>query len=257
MVHPREIYDLLSDRGTSDADIEEVLIGLTWTMCRAGGVGLAMSPALPTRTLPWSGTLCGRPVRSLSGWLRSWDPYEATVAMAAINALINNDNPLYESATPIPAEGVPANLAVFEHFAPLLAGQQVAVIGRYPDLERYEEKFGLSVIELKPGLGDLPGPAAEYVLPEAQWVFLTANSIPNKTFPRLAELARDANLVLMGPTVPWLPELSAFAVDYIAGVQIMDTDALRTTVAEGGGTRIFDGPVQYRVANLRPGETGL
>jgi hypothetical protein len=90
------------------------------------------------------------------------------------------------------------------------------------------------------------------MLPAADWVFLTASSITNKTFPRLAELAQHATTVLMGPTVPWLPELHNFAIDYLAGVEIIDPEKLYQTVAEGGGVRIFDNAVRYRIVDLTP-----
>jgi len=107
----------------------------------------------------------------------------------------------------------------------------------------------MKVLERQPGMGDLPDPACEYLLPEAEWVFITS-SITNKTFPRLAALSRDAVSVLMGPTTPWLPELRHFGIDYLAGVEIGDPKALRQTVAEGGGVRIFDAGVCYRIAPL-------
>ena len=249
------IYDLLIERAlaspAADAPVAEVLIGLTWTLCRIDGAppGLAMSPGTPTRTLPWPGTLAGRPARELVAWLGSWDPYEATLAMAAVNALIGADSTLAADAAPLPRDG-PANLSVFRHFAPALAGKRVAVIGRYPGLDGLDLGWDLRVLERQPGPGDLPDPAAEYELPEADWVFLTATSIPNKTFPRLAQLAAGARLVLMGPTVPWLPELADFGVDHLAGVQVEDAAALRRTIAEGGGTRIFDSAVRYAVLPL-------
>jgi uncharacterized protein (DUF4213/DUF364 family) len=152
-------------------------------------------------------------------------------------------------ATPLHPQGS-ANLAVFEHFADRLAGQRVVVVGRYPGLDRLDLGWDLQVLERQPGPGDLPDPAAEYLLPEADWVFLTASSIPNKTFPRLAELARDARLVLMGPTVPWLPDLAEFGVDWLAGVRVESESRLRATVAEGGGTRIFENGVRYCVLKL-------
>ena len=251
---PWRLYDLLLERiAPEDPRVAELIIGISWTLCRGAGWGLAMSPCTPIRTLAWPGTLAGRPVRELAGWLRSWDPYEATVAMAAANSLINAESALAASATPLFPESCP-NLAVFAHFAERLAGRRVVVVGHYPGLEDLDLGWELSVLERKPGPGDLPDPAAEYLLPRADWVFLTATSIINKTFPRLAELSREANLVLMGPTVPWLEELSGFGVDYLAGVQAEDGEGLRATVAEGGGTRIFEAGVRYRVLDLRLGE---
>lgn len=92
--------------------------------------------------------------------------------------------------------------------------------------------------------------ACEYLSPAADWVFLTATSIANKTFPRLVELAQHAELVLMGPTVPWLPELADMGIDYLAGIAVIDPTGLRQTIAEGGGTRIFDQGVQCHVLKL-------
>jgi uncharacterized protein (DUF4213/DUF364 family) len=245
------IYDRIRDRVDAGIRVDEVLIGLTWTLCRTedGNIGLAMSPGTLTRTLTWPGTLAGRPVRELADWLRSWDPHESTVAMAAANAAINAASLLARCAEPLTSAG-PANLAVFNHFAPQLADARVVVIGRYPGLDALDLHWRLTVLERRPGPGDLPDPAAEYVLRDADWVFLTASAIPNKTFPRLAELARDARLVLMGPTVPWLQELAGLGVDYLAGVQVTDPEAVRRTVAEGGGTRIFETGARYALLDL-------
>ena len=249
MSNPKEIYDLLIDFGQTNTPIEEIIIGLTWTMCKAQGMGLCMSPAIPTRTLSRSGTLVNKPIQELSSWLRSWDPYQATLGMAAINAVINSNSPLLEQAIALPL-ATSANLSVFEHFLPQLQGKQVSVIGRYPGLKQYEQQMKINVIELNPIPGDFPATASEYLLPESDWVFLTATSIPNKTFPRLVELSRDATVVLMGPTLPWLAEFADFGINYLAGVAVSDATVLRQTIAEGGGVRIFETGVQYHLLSL-------
>lgn len=252
-------YDLLQERAHWDAVVKEVLLGSVWTLCRAGldsdegEPGLAMSPAGGVRTLQWAGTLVGRPLPELQSWVRSWKPHEASVGMAAINAGVAFDNELPQQSVPLPRQGY-ANLAVFEHFLPQLSGKRVAVVGRYPGLERYADILDMTVLERAAGADDLPDPACEFVLPESDWVFLTATSIVNKTFHRLAELSKDAKLVLMGPTTPWLTELADFGVDYLAGVKAQDPQALYRTVAEGGGTRIFETGVQYHVLDLRQSE---
>ena len=249
MVHPKEIYDLLLDYGNTNTPIKEILIGLTWTLCETEGIGLCMSPGTVTRTLPWSGTLVNKPVKELASWLRSWNSFEATVGMAVINAEINGRSLLPTQAEPLSPYG-PGNLAVFEYFLPMIRGKKVVIIGRYPQLSRYENEMDMTVIERQPGADDLPDTASEYLLPEAEWVFLTATSIANKTFPRLVELAKNSQLVLMGPTMPWLVELKEFGIDYLAGVTVSNAEALRQTVAEGGGVRIFETGVQYQVLKL-------
>jgi uncharacterized protein (DUF4213/DUF364 family) len=241
----QRVYELLLDHATSDSFVESVNIGLVWTVCKAQHCGLAMSPQSPTRVLPWSGTLVGKPLRELCAWINEWDAHQATVGMAAINAAIN------AQVLPAGIRLTAGNLAVFEYFLPQLIGKKVVVIGRYPHIERYAEHIDLKILERQPTANDYPDSACEFLLADADWVFLTATSLINKTFPRLAELAQYATTVLMGPTTPWLPALADFGIDYLAGVEIIDTEKLQQTVAEGGGVRIFETSVRYRVVDLR------
>lgn len=252
-IDPKEIYDALLDYAGQRVPVSQVILGQVWTLCEAERAqGLAMSPAETSRTLPWPGTLAGRPLKELAAWVKDWDPHRATVGMAACNMALGLRPCLPEGDVLEPAEGSDNNLLVFDYFLPLLAGKRVAVVGRYPGLDAWSARHGLdlAVLERRPGPGDLPDPAAEWVLPEAEWVFLTASSIPNKTFPRLMALARNATVVLMGPTTPWLAEFHHFGVDYLAGVQVVERPLLRQVVAEGGGVRLFDGAVRYRIAPL-------
>ena len=250
MEKPSRIYELLLDHAASDTPVTELSIGLVWTVCKAGRLGLSMSPGLPTRTLPWPGTLAGKTLGELSTWINDWEPYKATVGMAAINASLNR----FELPSGITLLGAAdrGNLAVFEHFLPRLKGKKVVVVGRYPGIERYAKDFDLRILERQPTHGDYPDPACEFLLPDADWVFLTASSITNKTFPRLAELSQHATTVLMGPTLPWLPELHEFGIDYLAGLEVVDHVKLYQTAAEGGGVRIFENGARYRIVELTP-----
>lgn len=253
MTNPNHFYELLLDYCSSDTRVDNLMIGLVWTLCQnhdKNSTGLAMSPNVATRTLPWSGTLSGKPVTDLAAWILDWEPYKATVAMAAINCCINS-RPLPDSVI-VEHDPEHANLAVFDYFLPQMQGKNVVVVGHYPGIERYREQMQLTVLEKQPSAGDLPDAASEFLLPNADWVFLTASSIPNKTFPRLAELSGNAKTVLMGPTVPWLPQLHEFGIDYLAGVEIADAEALYHTAAQGGGVRIFQHGVRYRIAELNP-----
>ena len=70
MANPYEIYDLLEDYSAGPETVREVIIGLVWTYCEAEAIGLVMSPGIPTRTLPWAGTLRGSSVAELARWVR-------------------------------------------------------------------------------------------------------------------------------------------------------------------------------------------
>jgi len=248
---PKEVYELLLDSCSSGLKADQILIGLVWTLCQdesQGATGLAMSPNIATRTLAWPGTLTGKPLTELAAGILAWEPYKATVALAAINCCLNSraipDSVLLE------AHDDNANLAVFDYFLPKLQGKKVVVIGHYPGIERYQDQMQLSVLERQAQPGDLPDAACEFLLPNADWVFLTASSLANKTFPRLAELAQHAKTVLMWPSVPWLPHWHEFGINYLAGVEVTNPLALYQTVAQGGGVRIFQTGVRYRIAEL-------
>lgn len=256
MITPQAIYSLLAEKGRSDGVAEQILLGINWTIaqCRLnnGGLstGLCFSPISIPRNLPWSGSLSGQPTRELTRWISSEDPCEMAIALGVTNAVINRpDNPLLRDAEPLHSETHP-HLAVFDHFAPQLAGANVAIIGRYPQLENYRKQFEFVCIERRPGPGDLPESAATWALPRADWVFITASSIANRSLPQLLELSRNARVVLMGPSMPWLPEWVEFGVDYLAGVEVTRHDSLRCIVGEAGGTRIFGNAVNYRLLSL-------
>ncbi|HEY6880059.1 MAG TPA: DUF364 domain-containing protein [Polyangiales bacterium] len=246
----KDLYDTLIQHGHTQARVRSVLLGLNWSVCRADGVGVCFSPTDPPRTLPWSGTLVNRRTDELASWLRSFDPVEATVGALVVNACVNHaDNALLRRAQPL-SLAAPAHLQVFAHFAPWVRGASVAVVGRYPGLEALWQGISYQCLERRPGPGVLPDTAAEYVLPRVDWVFLTASAIANKTLPRLLALSRQARVVLMGPSLPWLEEWADWGVDYLAGVAVTDEEALIQTAAEAGGTRIFETGVGYRLASL-------
>lgn len=236
----------------ASAVIERMSLGLTWTACKAGdGLGFAMSPGIASRVLAWPGSVAGRTTGEVAAWLESWDPFEATVGLAAANAAINSGlNPLLKEAVPIELQGA-GNLAVFQHFREQLQGKRVAVVGRYPGLDEALSGVDVVVLERAPVGQDLPDPAAEFVLPHVDWVFLTSTSLINKTFHRLAELSRNAVTVLMGPSTPWLSEWADFGIDILAGVDVVDAKRAECIAMEGGGTRLFGPGVRYAVLDLR------
>ncbi|MYM62479.1 DUF364 domain-containing protein [Pseudomaricurvus sp. HS19] len=239
-----------------DAHITRVLMGINWTVVELGwgdgscSQGLCFSPVAIPRHIPWAGSLRGRHASELAGWLTMDDSASVTVGIATCNAILNGPhNSLLQSATELLMPGQP-HLAVFSHFAPQLAGKKVAIIGRYPQLDSFREQFSFDCIEKRPGPGDHPEEAAGTLLPEADWVFITASALANGTLARLLQWSANATTVLMGPTLPCVAEWRNFGVDYLAPVQVHAPGLLFDIVAEAGGTLIFGNAVGYRVLPL-------
>ncbi len=239
-----------------DARVTRVLMGINWTVVELGwgdgrcSHGLCFSPVTIPRHIPWAGSLRGRHARELAGWISADDSASVTVGVATCNAILNGPhNSLLQGATALPTQTLP-HLAVFSYFAPQLAGKKVAIIGRYPQLDSFRDQFSFDCIEKRPGPGDLPEEAAETLLPQADWVFITASALANGTLARLLQWSTNATTVLMGPTLPCVAEWRGYGVDYLAPVQVAAPGPLFDIVAEAGGTLIFGNAVSYRLVSL-------
>ena len=131
----------------------------------------------------------------------------------------------------------------FDWFIPHLTEQQVVVAGH---AATYFSRAGVSNVTRI----EIPGaisPEAEILLPKADWVFLPADTIRDKTLPRLLELSTNATCVLYGTELPWLDEWNEFGVDYLIGSQIDDPLLLNTLIAEGGARDDLATALSYRV----------
>ena len=113
---------------------------------------------------------------------------------------------------------------------------KVVVVGHFPHVDRIAEYANLTVLErsCRDGL-DTPDPACEYVMPEADFAFITGVTLENKTAPRLLELAKKAFVTMVGPSVVMAQPLFDAGVDMAAGSIVMDLDLVRHVVKSGGG----------------------
>ena len=257
--HRQDIYsEILSEvEKVSQSDhlqIEKFQLGLTWSSCRVkidrrDSIGFAMSPIEKTRMLNWPGTIVGQKLANITSLLKSWDNFNNTLALASCNAVLNSHrNELMQNAEIIDACEY-ANLAVFYYFKSKLADRKVVVIGRYPNLDKILHGINYTILERWPEGNDVSDTYAEHVLPEADWVFITASTLINKSFDRLSLLASSAVTVLMGPSTPWLWNFSHWDIDFIAGVIPKDIHKAEQIVVEGGGVRLFD-CLHYAVVNI-------
>lgn len=247
------VYDRLIENIAPKAAAGDCLVGLTWTLVDADGLGVAMTyrGGMLENGLPQS--ISGRSLRELGMYVKSWNLGEASLGMAAVNAFYNTRSRV-EAWTGRPLEELRAEGA-FSALAHEVAGKKVAVIGHFPGLEELATSCELSILERNPLEGDLPDFAAEYVLPEQDYIFITGTALTNKTMPRLLELCAQATVALVGPTVPLVPWWFDLGVDILAGAVVTDKAAVWRCTQEGGHRGIFERgawTVQVRKGDLRP-----
>lgn len=231
--------DRLLNSITHDVPVQQVLVGAFWTAVVLDGdppsCGLASTLRAETGG-PWppvrrTGRLLEMSGRELAGLLSSDRILEASIGMAALNALLAADSGSLEAdLTELNAEEI-----VLERGS----GRRVAIVGHFPFNERVcQAAAECWTLELRPGPGDLPASRASEVLPQADVVALTGTSLINHTFDALIELCRpDAFVLLLGPSAPLSPLLFEMGIGAVSGTRVHDPERVLHSVGQGATFR--------------------
>jgi len=214
------VDDLLGSVAGLDHPVERVCVGLHWTVVQSRYTGIAHTYKTSSKVeLESSGDLVGRSAVELALRLRSWEPLEAGLGLAALNSLIE----------PV---GTPGN--VFEHVLSVVPGKTVTVIGRFPFNAQIAQAAGhVYFLEFEPQAGELPPNACEEVVPQSDIVLISATALINQTLPRLLELGRSALTVVLGPSTPMNDVLFRHGAEILGGVRVTDPEALISSVLQG------------------------
>jgi hypothetical protein len=198
----RDVFSVLLS-GVQDTPVLNITIGVNWTLVEtAEGCGLAQTPR---RDAPGC-----QPVRN-AGTL-------AEGGLAALAAHHNRYN----------TEGPDLNgLGAFQDVEGL-----VAVIGRFPNLERHLNNY--CVIEREPREGEYGEGDMEEILPKCEAVVITAATLANGSAGPIIELAGNARKAFVGPGTPLAPALFAEGIVCLAGMVIDDAARARKVIGQGG-----------------------
>ena len=208
-----------------DGTATRVFIGLNWTIVlTATGAGLAHTPDRGTagcRSLPNPGSYTAQSVQSLAALWNSENPFERSIAIAAMNAHWNRFD--------LEADTVNGLDLIEDH------GAKTVIVGRFPGLEKHLP--GAAVVEKEPGPDDLPEDALDDLLPAARFVAVTGSTIVNGSLPGILSRIENAYVVLIGPSTPLSPALFELGVDALSGFVVTDADGCLRVIGEGGSVR--------------------
>ncbi len=235
----KESVDTLLNSLQADAPVRQVLVGAFWTAVvletDPPSCGLASTLRADTHheglPLPRAGRLLEYSGRELAEWLHSPRILEASIGMAAFNALLEVDE---AACSEVNAEDVIVRRGT---------GRRVAIVGHFPFVERVRQVAEVCwVLELRPRAGDLSARQAKEVLPQADVVALTGTSLLNHTFDDLVGLCRpEAFVVLLGASAPLSPVLFEYGVDAISGTRVVDVADALQAVGQGATFRQIPG----------------
>ncbi len=211
------IDDLLSSAyNLPDSPVNQLRVGLFWTGVYGAHLGLASTQNDATccfaQEVNGVGALHTKSVSELSQFLRSQHPVEASIGMAALNALI-------------PIDAFPnIELNARDVLVERGRGKNVATIGHFPFTDVLRGVAAQTwVLELNPNPGDVPAERAPELLPQADVIGLTATTLLNGTFENLAKyFPAHALVVMLGPTTPLSPVLFDYGVSILGGSVVDD-----------------------------------
>jgi uncharacterized protein len=213
---------LLESIAGCDDPVKGVWVGLNWTVVESRYVGMSHTYKPSERIdLEHAGELASFSVDQLAKRILSWNPLEASLGIAAINSQIA-------------ADGRKGNIIDF--IREKVKGKTVTVIGRFPffqELSAIAKKAYL--LEIEPIGDELPAFASEEILPQSDINLITGTTLINHSLQRLLELGSNGLNIVVGPTTPLSPVLFEFGADILAGVKIVDRDALIQGVSQGVG----------------------
>jgi uncharacterized protein (DUF4213/DUF364 family) len=227
--------DALLDSLGNDAPVQQIVMGAFWTEVildtdpPRGGLASTTRASdhdggFPVRD---AGRLMERSGRELAALLKSSSTLEASIGMAAVNALLEIDEKVLTETN--------AEEVILERGS----GRRVAIAGHFPFTPRVRKAAAECwVLELSPRPGDLPAEQAAEILPRADVVALTGTSLINHTFDGLVDLCRpDAFVLLLGPSTPISPVLFEAGVSAISGTRVDDPAQVLRTVTQGATFR--------------------
>lgn len=253
------LYDELIEGIPSGIAVCDYALGVHWSCVDAEcGMGLSYTLSGGAKRKNFV-DFRKQDLRSMAALSKSWNNLEATLGIAALNAYYAQAEKYLAIGDLFGAEDdAPSDLTeeqreqcdhsrkrhrkadAFEIMRPEIEEMggkaNVVVIGHFPHVENIAEYADLTVLERNcKNDCDTPDPACEYVIPEADFVFMTGVTLINKTAPRLLELAKDAKVVMVGPSVIPAQTLFDHGVDMLASREVLDAGQCMFCIKTGTG----------------------
>lgn len=234
------IYHELIDPIPTDIRITIASQGLWWT-CVTSDIGTGVAMTFPQHLDNGWNNPESFPLAEVAGWIFGWDLRKCSFAMAAINAYWNCPTRVEQHlGGKIGAQSMGHDELIQYVNQQLREGRIVVSVGHFPFQDEIVHR-NLHILEKKPRQNrDLPDTACEEILPKADIALITGSSFVNKSLPRLLELARNAYVIMLGPSTPIYPGLGRYGVNKIIGAGLIhDSDTIQSFVRNGAGGEIF------------------
>jgi uncharacterized protein (DUF4213/DUF364 family) len=239
--------DLINAVKENSAPVSDVRVGVSWTGVHGKYCGVAKTYGIPVKHGNYTrgmGGLTDKTTLELAEYTRSWNLVEASIGVAAINAMIK----------PQGKEDVNALDRVIE----MGKGKKIVMVGMFPMIKEIRAASKeLCVLEADPTLinpneGIITEAAAEYVIPGSDIVIITGSTLINKSMERFLRLAREASAytIILGPSTPMCEVLFDHGASMLAGIEITKPGGVLNTISQSGGminSKVCKGEILFKV----------
>ena len=210
--------------GVAEDEAARIVCGPRWIMVEGPhGVGLAYLPRHPRDLDPRLPALRRQSLRSLAKLALSWDPLEAALGVAAINAHYNRFD----------LDGEAGNGVRRFRKSP----GPVVVIGAFPGVDSILPDC--AIIETDPRPGEYPIAAMESLLPGCGGAIVNSSALINRSLLRILRLSRNRPLALIGPSTPLTARLHDYGVAVLGGFVARDAGGLAMAIKAGAMPKDF------------------
>lgn len=226
------IFEAIIDHIEKDAPVKEVRKGLYWTAVVSSHCGLASTMIKDICAeddkedviLP---LYAGRNALEIANLIFSDNISDASLALAAINSLINID------------ESCCVEMNAEEFLVNYGTDKNVSVIGHFPFTERLRKVTkNLWVIEKHRKPGDVGENEAEKYFSQSDLIAISSTTLINHTLQSLLKLCPGQSVkILLGPTTPMTDVLFDFGIDIVCGSKVIDEQTTLRSVSEGANFR--------------------
>lgn len=241
-----DLYDALIESIPEDAPLDDVFTTHFGAVALSGGnIGFSefrITEDRERRPMIDPDYKPGRSLRELASLVKSWNLTEAAMGVAALNAYYNNVKMATENGLNLSSglHSEDRNADPFITHQTAARGRKVTVLGHFPYLEKLLGSVcDLKIISSHPNRGDYPDEAAEYLLPESDFVFIGVPYFLNKSLPHMLELAENAFVGLVGPATVMSPVLFDYGVDELDGFIPKDPEIARRVLLEQENRKIY------------------
>ena len=214
------LEDLVDGARGHDEQISNIIMSPYWTLVTSGAPGVASTLGCqPECGAALKETILHSRTPSLLDLAFSEDLAEAAVGIATLNSVLGR----YTE----PGKAKRGML-------PRARGKKVAVVGRFPFVERLRELADqVWTISSAMGDGEYAESEAGNILHVADISIIAGAAVVDHSLERYLEWAEPSYTIVFGPTTPLSPVLFRYGADRLGGIKVTNEVRLATTIAAG------------------------